>query len=117
MNNILHKVKTTLLKTPTYVLKIPYNVENYNEVIEIWKEYKEKNELRLKEREIKEILKFHKTNDNHIILYHSRNKENCILLCKINKLYYNIIIPIEEEDNKYELKTMSFLATYLVSVY
>ena len=39
MNNILHKVKTTLLKTPTYVLKIPYNVENYNEVIEIWKEY------------------------------------------------------------------------------
>ena len=116
MNNIFKKVKETLLVPPTYVLKIPYNVNNYNEVLEIWREYKEENKLRLEERELKEILKFHKTNDNHIILYHSKNDENCILLCKINNIYYNIIMPIENE-NKYDLQSESFLATYLVSVY
>ena len=55
------------------------------------------------------IFSFHLNNDEHVILYHKKYDENCLLLCKINKIYKNIIIPC----NNNIIYDKDIVATYL----
>lgn len=75
------------------VYPIKYEINNYEEVINIWKKYKNEKIIYNNDLLIKDIFDFHLSNINHVILFYSKNKKNALLMGKIDKKYINIIVP------------------------
>lgn len=103
----LYCVKNKLLKDNTSVLKVDFTVSNYKEAVSEWIKFKKNNNH--DNYTIYSIFSFHLSNDEHVILYHKKYDENCLLLCKINKIYKNIIIPC----NNATIYDKDIVATYL----
>ena len=95
--NISHYevIKNILLTTPTYVSKLPFKVENYSKPIELWNKYKIDKTISMDNDIIKSAFDFHLSSSNHILLFYSTTLENCLLFCKIENKYYNIIVPFK----------------------
>ena len=89
--NYLNTVKKMLLTQSKNVMKVNFEINNYNDVLKEFKKFKIKknNENFL----ISNIFTFHLNNNNHILLYHKKYYDNCLLLCKINNIYKYILIP------------------------
>ena len=105
------KIKQILNQGCNVVYRLKLEVDAYKSVIDVWKTYKRINTLGIvtsDRRIIKEIFDFHKTINDHVILYFSSKKENCLLMCKINNEYINLLVPAVEinQDQK------SFAAVY-----
>ena len=75
------KIKQILNQGCNVVYRLKLEVDAYKSVIDVWKTYKRVNTLSIvtsDRRIIKEIFDFHKTINDHVILYFSRKKPNNI---------------------------------------
>jgi hypothetical protein len=88
-------IKNILLTTPTYVSKLPFKVDNYSKPIELWNKYKINKNISMDNHLIKSAFDFHLSNNNHVLLFYSTILDNCLLFCKIENKYYNIIVPFQ----------------------
>lgn len=106
----LDKIKDMLKNGSNVLYTTEIEVSSYYNVIKRWvnfktfKDLKFENELTL----IKDVFKFHRSNLNHIILYYSRNLNNCLLMCRVNAQYINLSIPAFILKDKNE----SLIATF-----
>jgi len=113
MESFLKKIKI-LIKTPTKkIIYIPFEVSSYSKVIETWKIYKKcgKHNINIKDIEKKildNIFSFHNDHKNHVLLYYSANLKNCLLMCRIENKYINMIAPIDPLQDI----ERNFVATY-----
>ena len=89
------KLKEIILKPCQNIIKIPFDVPNYEIVIEMWKNYRKLDFLPKEIMEIKQFFDFHKTSNNHILLYSSHQLANVLLMCKVNGKYRNMSLPID----------------------
>jgi hypothetical protein len=104
-------IKNKLTRPPINIFCIKDSVDSYEKVIEIWKKFKlsPTNE----NYEIYSIFTFHLHHDNHVIMYHSKDKENSLIMCKMNNKYFHNILPYLEINNKMILlKKTNFVACY-----
>lgn len=105
----LIKIKSMLKKTCNMAIKVPFEVENYDEVLHLWRDHKmgKKSNINIGSNiGLKDIFEFHEMPSDHVILFWSYKHENCVLLCKTDNKYMNIKMPMITE------KTYSFIATY-----
>ena len=105
------KIKQILNQGCNVVYRLKLEVDSYKSVIDVWKTYKRNNIISITtsdRRIIKEIFDFHKTINDHVILYFSRKKKNCLLMCKINNEYINLLIPAVKINRDQK----SFVAIY-----
>ena len=97
MNTILKKVKHIFVeKKPNFVYRLQYNIKDYNDILNLWKNYMKSKKVICPfeyETMLKNIFSFHKMDIDHVIAIQSYNLTNCLLMCKINKEYINLIIP------------------------
>jgi len=93
----MRKVKQLLLHSNKMVQSVPFSVENYQEVINLWINYKNNNNT-ITNYEIKKIFEFHQLNIDHIIMYHSFGKDTTLLMCKIREKNKNIVIKNDEVE-------------------
>ena len=108
LNNIITKLKTK----PLNIIEIKENVNSYKEVIQIWNVYKKTKKL--DNIFIKRMLDVHLMNEDHILLYHSKDLTSMLIMCKIGGIYKNIEIPFVEINNKLKkMKHLSFIAFYM----
>jgi len=96
-------IRQIILKSPIKIIYLPYNVLSYQTVIKLWKCFL-KGSTKLPD--IDTIFNFHSNHPCHVLLYYSKNLNDCLLLCKINNEYMNIRLPMEYYSNK------SFVAIY-----
>jgi len=82
------------------VYPIKYEINDYKEVIDIWKPYKSGKKIYNNDFLIKDIFDFHLSNTDHVILFYSKNKINALLMSKIDNEYINLIIPAYSLKNK-----------------
>jgi len=109
MDNIYSKIKAMIAKPSKQIMKVPFDVTSYNEVITIWKKFKMKESINSSDDcLLKNIFEFHLSNINHVILYYSKNKDDSILLCKVDNKYVNMLAPIKPLDRL----EYSLIATY-----
>lgn len=108
--------KLYLLKKPDIIYNIKYNNTNYNMVLNDWSRYKKGNtntDFILKYPYLSAIFEQHKNNDNHIILYHSKNNDYLMVMACLNKRRINTIIPYMVHSEKLlKIKHLNFLAIY-----
>ncbi len=104
------KLRRLFLKPCRNVIKLPYNIQNYREIIKLWTNYLNRGDLSrisLKDRSnIRNIFEFHKSSFDHILLYSCKNAIDRLLLGKINGEYINILIPNDK------IVTENFLAVF-----
>ena len=91
-DNMIAALRKMILQPCRSTFKVPTSVGSYNEVLEMWKKYKGGwrpvcGEVGYR---VRDILKFHMTDNAHIILYHSHSLATCLLLCKANGTYLNM---------------------------
>lgn len=91
----VESIREIILKPCQNVIKIPFDVLNYKNVIKMWKNYLRLDFIPQEIQEVKPIFDFHKFNNNHILLYSSKQSRNSLLMCKIKGKYHNILLPIE----------------------
>ena len=104
-------VKSKLLKIPENIFSITKNVEDYSEVLRAFLKYK-KSKKKF-DYEICNIFDFFIKNDNHIILYHSKRKENTLIMIKYQGKYKFYKIPYICVNPKLErMKETNFIAYY-----
>ena len=60
------------------------------------------------EKIIKEVFKFHLNTFDHVIVFQSNNLSNALLMCRVYKKYYNVIIPKIPISDEHE----SIIATF-----
>jgi hypothetical protein len=107
-NNLI-KIKSMLKKTCNMAIKVPFEVENYDEVLHLWRDHKrgKKSNINIDSNiGLKDIFEFHEISSDHVILFWSYNHDDCVLLCRTDNKYMNIKMPMITE------KTYSFIATY-----
>lgn len=110
LKNIIF-IKSKLIKKPVNIFSIDKSVEKYENVLELWKKFKK--DRKNMTYKIYCIFMIHLQEDNHIIMYHSKFKNNSLIMCKINNKYYNYILPYIEINNKLSiLKNTNFIAYY-----
>jgi len=99
---IMLKIQNLFKQKPNIVYDIPHSIQNYKDVLKIFYNYKLTNQLNFYDPGsiIKEVCKFHENNSDHIIMYHSSDKDDAILLCKIQETNVNILNPAELGENK-----------------
>jgi hypothetical protein len=105
----IDKIKTMLKRTCNMAVKVPFEVENYDEVLHLWRDHKlgKKSNINIDSNiGLKDIFEFHEMSSDHVILFWSYNHEDCVLLCKTENKYMNIKMPMITD------KTYSFVATY-----
>tara|TARA_Y100000588_G_C13563652_1_gene631500 strand:+ start:55 stop:384 length:330 start_codon:yes stop_codon:yes gene_type:complete len=108
MTNIYSTIKRIIQKPTRNIVYIPYQVPSYSKVLDIWKIYKRDKIIDLDKPILNNIFDFHYSNNNHVLLYYSKNLDHCLMMCKINNKYVNISAPIEPLIN---IKN-NFIATY-----
>jgi|TARA_B110000495_G_C22983180_1_gene578187 hypothetical protein len=105
----LYKIKEMLKKTCNMAIKVPFDVENYDELLHLWRDHKlgKKSNINIDGNiDLKDIFEFHEMSMDHVILFWSCNHEDCVLLCKTENKYMNIKMPLITD------KPYSFIATY-----
>lgn len=112
-NPDLEKIKSLLLYSNQMVKTVPFQVENYQEVVDLWISYKNQC-VNITDYEIRTIFDFHKQNIDHVILYHSFGQDTTLLMCKIREKYKNIIIANDEILKTQYFKDLkpNIIATY-----
>ena len=105
----LKNIKEMLKKEPTMLQTTKLSVEDYQEVVDLWKLFRDENKLPIDDYWVKEFMSFHKTTGNHILLYYSKNLSECLLMCRTNNRYFNIKIP-DSDLGKYD---KNFIATFI----
>ena len=108
------KIKNLLMKQCSMIEKIDLCVESYQDVIDLWIKYKN-NKINISDYLIESAFNFHKSNTDHIILYHSNNQDSTLLMCKIGDKYKNITIDNSEMMHVEYFKKFkpNFIATYV----
>jgi len=99
---IMSKIQDLFKKKPNIVYDIPHSIQNYKDVVKIFYNYRLTNKLDFYDPGsiITEVCKFHENNSDHIIMYHSSDKDDALLLCRIQEKNVNILIPSELGENK-----------------
>ena len=99
-NKKIKRIFNIFSKPCNIAYPIKYEINNYKEVIDIWKLYKNEKKIFNNDFLIKDIFDFHLSNINHVILFYSKNNKNALLMSKIDNEYINIIIPAYSLRNK-----------------
>ena len=103
-------IKKIILTKPTYIAEVPFRVSNYGEAVALWCQYKKYKSIPVSNTHVINAFKFHLDCGNHVVMYHTHKDNNCLLFCKINNKFFNIIIPFINEG--VEINN-SFIATYV----
>ncbi len=94
------------------VYPVPFMVKYYKDVVKEWGYYKRTGKVRYEKKserfKIERIFNFHLNSGDHILLYYSANKQQCLWMCKVDEKYINIIVPAAS----LETKDKSIVATY-----
>lgn len=106
-------IKNLIMRNPNTLFKVPFCVENYKEVINKLKIYKERNVIVMDE-EIKFIVRrifdFHINNKTHALVFYSLGHRNALIMGKVKGKTINIFLPIDDMVCNFET---SFIATYV----
>ena len=105
----MKNIKEMLKKEPTMLQITNLSVNNYKEVVDLWKLFRDENKLSIDDYWVKQFMMFHKTPINHILLYYSKNLNECLLMCRTNNRYFNIKIP----DSDLGTFDKNFIATFI----
>lgn len=106
-------IKNLIMRNPNTLFKVPFCVENYKEVINKLKIYKERNVIVMDE-EIKFIVRrifdFHINNKTHALVFYSLGHRNALIMGKVKGKTINVFLPIDDMVCNFET---SFIATYV----
>ena len=106
-------IKNLIMRDPNTLFKVPFCVENYKEVINKLKIYKERNVIVMDE-EIKFIVRrifdFHINNKTHALVFYSLGHRNALIMGKVKGKTINVFLPIDDMVCNFET---SFIATYV----
>ena len=106
-------LKELIMKEPNTLFKVPFQVENYKEVLKKIKDYKEKNVIMI-DKEIKYVLRsifdFHLSDKTHALVFYSFGKNNALILGRIKGKHINLLMPVDDMVCNFET---SFIATYV----
>ena len=106
-------LKKLIMKEPRTLFKLPFQVENYKEVLKKLKIYKENNVIVMNE-EVKFVVRrffdFHINNATHAMVFYSLGHKNALVMGKVKGKTINILLPIDDMVCNFET---SFLATYV----
>ena len=111
MDEIYSIIKNMMMGSSKFSTRVPFHAESYKSVLHIWNAYKLTKKINVTttdNRLLSNIFQFHLSEINHIILYHSKHLEHCLLMCKIGGKYINIVTPVEPLDKL----QYSLVATY-----
>ena len=91
---VINEVKTMIQKECKSIMSIPFEIpgNNYDYVVNMWNKYKKTKRLVIPHNTIRCAFEVHLTHPHHILLYYSAGNENCLLLCRFNGRYYNVIL-------------------------
>lgn len=91
----IDKIRQMLQNISNVVYPISINVSSYKHVLSRWLSFKKFESLHFAAHMglIRDVFRFHRSNLNHIILYYSRNMQNCLLMCRVKGNYRNLLIP------------------------
>ena len=94
-------IRTLLSQVCNVVYDVAVEVESYKQVVASWVKYKntKSSYLRKDEDLISDIFKFHRIEKDHIVLYYSRNKPECLLMCRVGGKYINVLAPAAGIDH------------------
>ena len=110
---IIKFIKELLKQEPNTIIKVPWTVASYGEVMKKWHDYKRKNKKVIIEEEFKYVLKmmfgFHDEDNNHVMVFFSNNKTTCLCMSKYKGRYLNIEMPVSDTLMDSD---SSFVATY-----
>ena len=105
-------IKDLLKNKPNTTFPVPWQVDNYKEVMVKWNDYKNKDKKIIIEEEFKYILNmvfdFHLNDKNHVIIFYSINKDTALCMAKYRGGHINIEMPIDLIGDVGD----SFVATY-----
>ena len=112
-NETYVEIKNMLLQPCKMIQKVSLSVNSYQEVIDLWINYKNNN-TEIQDYLIKSAFIFHKNQFNHILLYHSNNLDSTLLMCKVGEKYKNITIDNDVMKNIDYFTNFrpNFIATY-----
>ena len=106
-------IKNLIMRDPNTLFKVPFCVENYKEVINKLKIYKERNVIVMDE-EIKFIVRrifdFHINNKTHALVFYSLGHRNALIMGKVKGKTINVFLPIDDMVCNFGT---SFIATYV----
>ena len=89
---------------------LPYETRDYSKVVSMWLKFKRHNRLVINNHIIRTVFTFHNTHNHHAILYYSIGMDTCLLLCRFNGKYYNVLISADGFN--LNLKEGSILLTF-----
>ena len=111
MDDIFPIIKNMIMNPSKKVMKVPFHVKSYENVLDIWKAFRTNETINVDttdNRLLDTIFKFHLSDIDHIILYYSKHLEDCLLMCKVREKYVNMVAPIKP----FERLQYSLVATY-----
>jgi hypothetical protein len=108
----IKKIREMIQHPCNVVMRVPYIVKYYRDVVKEWNYYKKTGTVNYKDESkkihIERIFNFHLNSKDHILLYYSHNQINCLWMCKVDNKYINILVPADT----LKTKTHSIIATY-----
>ena len=106
----MEQIKKILFRECNMVSKINLNINDYKDVVNVWRKFNSSNILDIStdRRKIKDLFIFHQCMIDHIILYHSIGRDESLLLCRVAGEYINILIP----SYNLKAKNYSIVATF-----
>ena len=113
LENGLLIIKKLIMKKPKTLFKLPFQVENYKEVIKKLKIYKERSIIVMDEEikfVVRRIFDFHISNEMHALVFYSLGHKNALIMSKIRGKTINVLLPVDNMVCNFET---SFLATYV----
>ena len=105
----LQKVKEVVGKMSVSTIHLSVFVESYREIVNEWVRYISGRGLTHEDYQVRSIFEFHKTHNDHVLLFHGLHFDNCLLLCKFDGIYKFISIPCEDTL----IYNRNFIATYV----
>lgn len=104
-------IKNKLSNNPISVRGIKNSTDNYKSVLKLFKKFKI--DGKWFDYEICGIFDCFLKNNNHLIMYHSKDLDSMLLMVKFENKYSNFIFPYIEANKKLEnLKQANFIAYY-----
>ena len=111
---ILHFIKELLKNEPNTIYKVPWQVNEYKQVMKMLFDFKTKDGKLIIEDEYKYILRmmfsFHLEDKNHIMVFYSNNKDTCLCMARYKDQNINIDMPVADVVMNAD---SSFVATYV----
>lgn len=91
----LSRIKQMLCNESNVIYPTSIQVNSYNKVIERWIQFKTFKNLKFDVRlsVIRDIFRFHRSDTDHIVLYYSKNMQDCLLMCRVKGNYVNLLVP------------------------